>query len=198
MHQLHEDVLTFSVETLLFFNDPVHGYWRCWGMCALTTCPWSKCELVLPSAGLNRYRRSLELRHTLAGVDPDGFCHTHTSELLNRSSPKLMRLKSVAGCYLEIFYARHLTLPPVAENHPFSSRRRARTTSQRHKRTSPSHRPTSSTITFLIIKRTNAEANTIILPLQKKKKNWKKSRKKHSHWKEFFLPSRQIFYDSIL
>lgn len=79
MHQLHEDVLTFSVETLLlfFFNDPVHGYWRCWGMCELTTCPWSKCGLVLPSAGLNRYRRSSELRHALAGVDPDGFCHTH-------------------------------------------------------------------------------------------------------------------------
>lgn len=95
---------------------------------------------------------------------------THTSELLNRSWPKLMRLKSVAGCYLEIFCARHLTRPPVAENHPFSSRRRARTTSQRHKRTSPSHRPTSSTITFLIIKRTNAEANTIILPLQKKRR----------------------------
>lgn len=32
---------------------------------------------MLPSAGLNRYRRSLELRHTLAVVDPDGFCHTH-------------------------------------------------------------------------------------------------------------------------
>lgn len=48
--------------------------------------------------------------------------------------------------------------------------RRARTTSQKHKSISRSHRPTSSTIIFLIIKRTNAETITIIFLLQKKKK----------------------------
>lgn len=100
-------------------------------------------------------------------------------------------IKFSAGCYLEIFCARHLTCRLL--NITFSVPRRARTMSQKHKSISPSHHPTSSTIIFLTIKRTNAETNTIILPLQKKK-----SRKKHSHWKEFFLPSRQIFYDYIL
>lgn len=109
MHQLHEDVLTFSVETLLFFNDPVHGYWRCWGMCALT-CPWSKCGLVLPSAGLNRYRRSLELRHTLAGVDPDGFCHTH----IRAFEPILAEVDAikVGGLMLPGDFLRETFYPP--------------------------------------------------------------------------------------
>lgn len=58
----------------------------------------------------------------------------------------------------------------------FSSvHRRARTTSQRHKCVSPSRHPTSSTIIFIIIKRTNAETITIILPWQKKKEIKKKS-----------------------
>lgn len=60
----------------------------------------------------------------------------------------------------------------------FSVHRRARTTSQRRKRITTIRHPTSSTIIFIIIKRTNAETITIILPWQKRNQE-----KKHSHWK---------------
>lgn len=149
------------------------GWWDCAHDMSL--------KQVWACAALCRSKRDTEPAEELAAVSE---WHHHNSGdwswwLLSYVSAlkpgEVDGIKFSAGCYLEIFCARHLNSRLL--NITSSVPRRARTTSQRRKSSSPSHHPTSSTIIFLTIKRTNAETNTIILPLQKKTKT-KKIKKK--------------------